>query len=480
MALPLVKSWLELLRRVMLQVRLSAMALSQHGLERGSAFRRRLGAAVAAALLIGAGCGSSPFAEDASQSITAESQEHEPPGSASGDSPPAAEESPAGDLPTTGAGSEDLSDALSEKVESTPREDVPSALRDRNNPDHPDPLVDLAEIRSGGVPPDAIPALEHPRFEPVGAVDWLEPQEPVLALEIGGDARAYPLRIMTWHELVNGTVGGAPVTVSYCPLCNSAVAYDRRVADRILDFGTSGELLNSSLVMYDRQTESLWSHFTGQAVAGHLTGAQLDFFPMQTVSFEAFAAAFPNGVVLSSDTGHRRNYGSNPYVGYDHPGRIPFLYSGPFDDRLAPMTRVLSVRGDGPTVAIPYDVLAERRVVAFTAGGQDLVALYEPGTASALDAGRISAGRDVGAASVFIRPAGPFALEPLDGGGFIDTSTGVVFNILGHPAAGDPGDSTADSPAGADRARSLELVEHLDAFWFAVAAFDPAVEIASQ
>ncbi len=449
------------------------MALSQHGLGRESAFRRQLGVAVAVALLIGAGCGSSSSSEDASQGITAESQEPEPSVSASGDSPPAAEDSAAGDSPTTGADADELPAAPPETVESTPREDVPSALRDRDNPDHPDPLVDLGEIRSGGVPPDAIPALEHPRFEPVGTVDWLEPQEPVLALEIGGDARAYPLQIMTWHELVNGTVGGAPVTVSYCPLCNSAVAYDRRVAGRILDFGTSGELLNSSLVMYDRQTESLWSHFTGQAVAGHLTGEQLDFFPMQTVSFEAFATAHPDGAVLSSDTGHRRNYGSNPYVGYDHPSRVPFLYGGSFDDRLAPMTRVLSVRGDGPTVAIPYEVLAELRVVMFTAGGQDLVALYEPGTTSALDAGRISEGRDVGAAGVFVRPAGPFALEPFDGGGFIDTSTGIVFNILGHPAA-DPTD-----PAGTDRASSLEPVEHLDAFWFAVAAFDPAVEIVS-
>ena len=356
-------------------------------------------------------------------------------------------------------------------MESTPREDVPSALRDRDNPDHPEPLIDLSDVRSGGVPPDGIPALEHPRFEPVSSVDWLGPAEPVLALEINGDARAYPLQIMTWHELVNGAVGGTPVTVSYCPLCNSAVAYDRRVAGRVLDFGTSGELLNSSLVMYDRQTESLWSHFTGQAFAGHLAGAQLDFFPVQTVSFAAFAAAFADGLVLSPDTGHSKRYGSNPYVGYDSPGSVPFLYSGSLDDRLPPLSRVVAVRGDGPTVAIPYEVLAERRVVPFVAHGRRLVALYEAGTASALDSGRISEGRDVGATGVFVQPDGPLTLEPSDAGGFADASSGAGFDILGLPSAPYGG---ADGAGGAE---GLQPVEHLDAFWFAVAAFDPAVQL---
>ena len=166
-------------------------------------------------------------------------------------------------------------------IESTPGEDVPSALSDPFHPDHPQALVELSEI-VGVVPADAIPALEDPAFEPAAEVQWLAAVEPVLALEVNGDARAYPLRIMTWHELVNGTVGGVPVTVSYCPLCNSGVAYDRRAGDRILDFGTSGALLNSALVMYDRQTESLWSHYTGQAVVGHLTGTELDLIPVQT------------------------------------------------------------------------------------------------------------------------------------------------------------------------------------------------------
>ena len=346
-------------------------------------------------------------------------------------------------------------------IRSTPREDVPSALRDPENPDHPEPLVDLSEIQ-GVVPPDRIPALEDPAFEPAGSVDWLPPVEPVLALEINGDARAYPLRIMTRHELVNGTVGGVPVTVSYCPLCNSAVAYDRRVGERILDFGTSGALFNSSLVMYDRQTESLWSHYTGEAVVGHLTGARLDLVPVQTVSFEAFLAAHPDGQVLSEDTGHYGQYGQNPYRFYDDPDGRPFLFGGPFDDRLDPMTRVVALRGDGEGAVIPYGVLTERRVVPFTFGGRELVALYEPGTASALDTGVIAEGRDVGATGVFVRSAGgrELELEAREGGGFVDAATDVAYDILGQPTgSGDPA--------------RLEAVEHLDTFWFAAAAFYP-------
>ncbi len=349
-------------------------------------------------------------------------------------------------------------------VESTPREDVPSALRDRSNPEHPDPLIDLGEIRSGGVPPDAIPALSDPEFEPVAEVDWVAEREPVLVLNINGDARAYPLAVMTWHELVNGTVGGLPVTVSYCPLCNSAVAYDRRVGERVLDFGTSGELLNSSLVMYDRQTESLWSHFTGEAVAGHLTGAQLDFFPMQTVRFGAFAEAHPQGLVLSRDTGHSRQYGINPYVGYDNPDGVPFLFDGEFDDRLHPMARVVAVRSGGEYTVIPYEVLATDRVVAFSVAGQDLVALFEPGTASALDSSVLAEGRDVGATGVFQRPV-DLNLEPHSEGGFIDRNTGATFDILGSQQT-----QTGNHP-------NLTPIEHLDTFWFAAAAFDQQAKI---
>ena len=381
--------------------------------------------------------------------------------------PTAGSEATAGPA-TTAASADPDSDSSSADmagpIQSTPREDVPSALRDPFHDDHPEPLVDLSQIR-GVVPPDRIPALEDPAFVPAAGVDWLAAVEPVLALEMNGDARAYPLRIMTWHELVNGTVGGVPVTVSYCPLCNSAVAYDRRVGERILDFGTSGALFNSSLVMYDRQTESLWSHYTGQAVVGHLTGVQLDLIPVQTVSFEKFLSSHSDGQVLGLDTGHSRQYGQNPYEFYDSSNR-PFLFSGPLDDRLDPITRVVALRDGGEGAVIPYDVLAERRVVPFSFAGRELVALLEPGTASALDNPVIADGRDVGATGVFVRSLDG---EPLDlsagpEGGFVDVATGAVYDILGRPS-------------GSAGAPELEPVEHLDTFWFAAAAFYPDAKI---
>ena len=347
-------------------------------------------------------------------------------------------------------------------------EDIPSALDDPRHPDFPEPLVDPALIRPGGPPPDGIPSIDDPRFEPVSEVDWLAGAEAVLALEAGGEARAYPLRIMIWHELVNDTVGGVPVTVSYCPLCNSAVAYDRRLGPHILDFGTSGKLLNSSLVMYDRQTESLWAHFTGQAIVGYLAGAELDLVPVQTVSFDTFREAHPDGAVLSLETGYpgyAGRYGQNPYVGYDNPDGAPFLYRGPLDDRLAPMTRVLAVRGDGPTAAVPLDALRRDGVVSFRAQGRDLIALYAPGTASALDAADVAEGRDVGATGVFLAAVDgrPVTVEPAGDGIFIDAADGSAFDVLGRRRDGSGSDLTP--------------VEHLDTFWFAVTAFDPETEI---
>ncbi len=453
----------------------------------------RWAAAAAAVLTLAAaalGCSGSTGAPDAAVTVSGAGTEASPAGSQedtasapdtafdsgadagpSGDEDAGAEPAPeadsavAPDATAASAAVEDGSPAADPAgpVQSTPREDVPSALQDPFGSDHPEPLVDLDEIR-GVVPPDAIPALEDPAFEPAAEVGWLAPVEPVLALEVNGDARAYPLRIMTWHELVNGTVGGVPVTVSYCPLCNSAVAYDRRVGERILDFGTSGALFNSSLVMYDRQTESLWSHYTGEAIIGHLTGLQLDLIPVQTVSFERFLASHPGGQVLSLDTGHFRRYGQNPYEFYDSSNR-PFLFSGPFDDRLEPITRVLALRDGGEGAVVPYDVLAEHRVVLFAFAGRELVALFEPGTASALDSPLIEEGRDVGATGVFVGSLDghPLELSVSPEGGFVDAGTGAVFDILGQPTGGS-------GPA-------LEPVEHLDTFWFAAAAFYPDAEI---
>ena len=173
-------------------------------------------------------------------------------------------------------------------------------------------------------------------------------QEPVMALEIDGDVRAYPLQILTWHEIVNDEVGGVPVSVTFCPLCNAAIVFDRRLDSVVYDFGTSGNLRNSDLIMWDRQTQSWWQQFSGEAIVGSLTGKKLTFLPSSIVSFAIFKEAYPDVKVLSRDTGFRRSYGRNPYAGYDRANNPPFLFDGVADGRLLPKERVAAVTvGEG-------------------------------------------------------------------------------------------------------------------------------------
>jgi hypothetical protein len=338
----------------------------------------------------------------------------------------------------------------------------------------PEPLVDLEEIRSGGPPPDGIPSIDDPVFLPAADVDFLAENEAVLALTVNGDARAYPVQIMMWHEIVNDTVGGVPVAVTYCPLCNSALVYDRDVGDLVLEFGTSGLLLNSSLVMYDRQTETLWSHFTGAGIVGELTGVELETQPVATVSWSTWRDAHPDGLVLSRDTGFDRSYGQNPYPGYDDADSLPFLFDGDVDGRYTAMTRIVGVERDGDALAVPFFVLEESGVVDTDLGGSELVVFWAPGTASALDAFEVADGADVGATGTYIPVVDGRSLSftaRVDGSGggldgaFVDAETGSTWNVLGQ--------ATAGSLAG----DQLEAAPHVDTFWFAWAAFRPDTSV---
>ncbi len=353
-----------------------------------------------------------------------------------------------------------------DQVAASPAEDVPSALDNPTDDSFPEPLIDPGDLLSGGPPPDGIPALDKPKFSSAERVDFLEDAEPVMALEIGDDARAYPLQIMTWHEIVNDTVDGVPVAVTYCPLCNTAIAYDRRLGDRVLDFGTSGMLYNSALVMYDRQTESLWSHFTAEAIVGNLVGQELDVYPVAIVAWADWRDAHPDGLVLSRDTGHERDYGRNPYPGYDDVDSPAFLFEGEVDGRLAAKERVVGIERGGEAVAVRTDELADAGVLEVEIGGDGLVVWLEPGAASALDTGSVAEGRDVGASGVFIPMADGRELSfQRNDDGFVDDQTGSRWNVLGH---------AVDGPlAGA----ALEPVVHVDTFWFAWGAFQPDTRI---
>jgi Protein of unknown function (DUF3179) len=262
--------------------------------------------------------------------------------------------------------------------------------------------VPLSEFLSGGPGKDGIPAVDEPMFVSVEkAAEWLADREPVIELELEGAARAYPLQILVWHEIVNDEVAGTPVVVTFCPLCNTAVVFDRRLDGRVLDFGTTGNLRHSDLVMYDRQTESWWQQFGGEAVVGELAGEELEHLPARIVAWEDFAGRHPDGEVLSQDTGFGRDYGRNPYAGYDDVDSGPlFPAAGADDDRLLPKERVVFVELGDEAVAVPFSVLAKEKRVEVAVGGERLEVRWVPGVGSVLDEPFVASGRDVGSAEV--------------------------------------------------------------------------------
>jgi hypothetical protein len=261
--------------------------------------------------------------------------------------------------------------------------------------------VPLREFQSGGPGKDGIPALERPRFLRAAEVNFLRPQEPVIALTLASHTRAYPLQILVWHEIVNDVVGGVPIAVTFCPLCNTAIAFDRRVEGRTLSFGTTGNLRNSDLVMYDRQTESWWQQFGGEGVVGRYAGTRLKVLPARIIAWRSFRGQHPNGLVLSRQTGYSRPYGENPYAGYDDVSSPPFFPTAHSDDaRLPPKERVVYLERDGSAVAIPFSTLAKKRHLEVTLGGRRFQVRWQRGVNSALDTGEIASGRDVGAAQV--------------------------------------------------------------------------------
>ena len=330
--------------------------------------------------------------------------------------------------------------------------------------------VPLEEIVSGGPPKDGIPAIDEPRFTSIREADrWLEDREPVVVVAIGDEAKAYPLQILIWHEIVNDAVGDVPVSVTYCPLCNTALAFDRRFDGQVLDFGTTGRLRHSDLVMYDRQTETWWQQATGEGIVGRYAGEQLVFISAPLVSWETFKQEYPSGAVLSRETGHSRPYGENPYQRYDDPGGSPWarFFRGEPDGRLPPMERVVALTLGEDTRAYPFASLEEKRVVNDEVDGTPLVVLWAPGMASSVDSRRIAEGRDVGASGVFSRRVGSRTLtfEPAGDGLFRDEQTGSTWNILGRAVRGEL------------EGAKLDPIAYGNHFWFAWAVFRPETKI---
>jgi hypothetical protein len=251
--------------------------------------------------------------------------------------------------------------------------------------------VDLDDILSGGPPKDGIPALDAPDFLPASQETAIGDREPVMTLELGGDIRAYPIRYLMWHEIANDTVGGIPVAVTFCPLCNTAMVFDRRIGGRTLSFGVSGKLRASDMIMYDRQTESWWQQALGEGIVGEMTGMQLTQLTAVMESWAQFRARHPDGLVMAQPN-WRRQYGANPYAGYDSLDR-PFLYDGENPPHgISPLARVVRVG----TRAWPLDRL--RKAGRLDEAG--VILTWEEGQASALDSDEIERGQEVGTVRV--------------------------------------------------------------------------------
>lgn len=342
----------------------------------------------------------------------------------------------------------------------------------RNNSEWPttdftNSSVDHSEIMSGGPPKDGIPAIDNPSFvSNANASEWLKDKEPVIALEFDGIARAYPLQILMWHEIVNDEIGDKAVSVTFCPLCNASIVFDRDLNGVRYDFGTTGRLRLSDMVMYDRQTESWWQQFTGEAIIGELNGTKLKQIPSNIVAFESFRKQFPKGQVLSKDTGFARQYGRNPYAGYDDINSSPFLFRGKVDDRLKPMERVLSLRSDDKTMLFDLTSLKDKPVVNSSFEDKSFVVFAFEDMNSALDESDISSSRLIPSAAVYDAVVDGQKLSfEFNDGVVTDKETGSEWNIFGIAEKGEL--------AG----KSLQQIDQGVHFAFAWLAFDPEAEI---
>lgn len=256
--------------------------------------------------------------------------------------------------------------------------------------------INYVDVLSGGPPKDGIPSYDDPTFKPAAEDSSIVGVEPVVALEIDGKARAYPIRYLMWHEIVNDTFGDVPIAVTYCPLCNTSIVFIRKIEDQIVEFGTTGKLRNSDLIMYDRGgSESWWQQFSGKAIAGLHVGKKLKRLPSRLMSYDLYRELHPDGAVLQPSTKLRRQWGRNPYSGYDS-SKFPFLFKGALPEDIEPMVRVVLVGegADAQAVSLPY--LRDHAPV--TLGDHEV--RWQAGQASALDSGTIAKGRDVGNVSV--------------------------------------------------------------------------------
>lgn len=244
--------------------------------------------------------------------------------------------------------------------------------------------IPIDEIHSGGPAKDGIPALYDPKFISGDEVKYLKPSDRILGLYINGEAKAYPIRILNWHELVNDSVGAKDVLVSYCPLCGTGMAFDGTINGKRYLFGVSGKLYNSDVLMYDKETESLWSQIKMEAVTGSMTGTRLTLLPLAHTTWGAWKTEYPDTKVLSKKTGHFRNYGGSPYSSYETSNQIMFPVKHK-DNRLSRKEWVLGVIINKEAKAYSFKRLRkEQTSVKDKVGGQNIIVVYDADNRSAV------------------------------------------------------------------------------------------------
>lgn len=331
--------------------------------------------------------------------------------------------------------------------------------------------VPIEEIFTGGPMRDGIPAIDFPRFVSAeSASEWLGELEPVIAVKVEGVARAYPLQILMYHEIVNDELAGKSVSVTFCPLCNASIVFERELSvdgkTIVLDFGTTGRLRKSDLVMYDRQSETWWQQFTGKGIIGDYTDVSLVRIPSQIISFAEFRKAFPAAEVLSKETGFLRPYGNNPYRGYDSIDNNPFLFRGDVDPRLPAMERVLSIRTETKTQLVPLSELKIHPVANIETDKGNAVVIASTMATSALDDAKISQSRQVPAAAAFRAMADDQELT-------FEFSEGIVKDLQTDSEWNAFGLSIKGTLAGTQ----LDQVDEGVHFAFAWLAFDPEAAV---
>lgn len=333
-------------------------------------------------------------------------------------------------------------------------------------------IAELSEF-TVALPRGAFPKIDFPKFigKEKGLKEFYD-QEPVISVEMGGDAKAYSLNMLSIHEISNDTLNGVPILVTYCPLCNSGIIFDRRLTfegkDWLLDFEVSGMLRNSDMVMFDPQTESWWQQLMGQAMVGDLAGAELEILPSLIISVEEFFERYPNGKILSKENGDQESqayYGTNYYAKYDSIGNSPwgkYFDMDLLDNRLPAMERIVDIESEKGHKIYPFSAISEKGVINDSFGSKNIVLFFKAGTVSILDEKEIDKSKDIGSVTVFNSELDGQVLNFVKKGEeFFDSETDSKWDLTGRCVAGSL------------KGKHLEIATHSQHFAFAWLAFHP-------